>query len=166
MIRCVPQRDSFKLGSAREIFRLCRNITMTIDDESRWTDQELFAYLDEQLTTSMSAELEQELRDSSVLRSRLGRLMGRRNQGDHSIGEIWREQRLSCPERGVLRRYLLDMLDDELKDYIRFHTEIAGCRYCVASLADLTSAAEETPASETRTRRYFESSAGELPKSP
>ncbi|MEX1232422.1 MAG: hypothetical protein WEB58_19405 [Planctomycetaceae bacterium] len=135
-------------------------------DHDRWTDQELFAYLDEQLTTPVLAELEQELRDSATLRTRLARLMTLRNQGDHSVGEIWREQRLSCPERGVLRRYLLGMLDDELKDYIRFHTEIVGCRYCTANLADLSTAGEASaPETETRTKRYFESSAGELPKS-
>lgn len=136
----------------------------TVNDFPRWTDQELFAYLDEQLTTPVLAELEHELRNSAALRARLGRLMTLRNSGEHSVGEIWREQRLSCPDRNVLRRYLLDILDDELKDYIRFHTESVGCRYCNASLADLSTAGDDRPETETRTRRYFESSAGELPK--
>ncbi len=128
-----------------------------------WTDQELFAYLDEQLATPTVSRLEQELRGSTVLRSRLTELISLRNQGEHSVGEIWREHRLSCPDRSVLRRYLLGMLDAEMGEYIRFHAEVVGCRFCTANLGDLSSAAEAAPEQELRRQRYFESSAGELP---
>ncbi|MFN0196835.1 MAG: hypothetical protein ACKVT0_08805 [Planctomycetaceae bacterium] len=128
-----------------------------------WTDQDLFAYLDEQLATPTVTRLEQELRGSSNLRSRLAELISLRNQGEHSVGEIWREQRLSCPDRSVLRRYLLGMLDAEMREYIRFHAEVVGCRFCAANLDDLSTVAEAAPEQELRRKRYFESSAGELP---
>jgi hypothetical protein len=60
---------------------------------------------------------------------------------------------------------LLGALDDEHVDYIRFHIDTVGCRFCAANLADLESQqAEAAEQSTRRRRRYFESSAGYLRK--
>ena len=43
------------------------------------------------------------------------------------------------------------------------HLDVVGCRYCQANLADLENQqAEHDTASQTRRRRYFQSSAGYL----
>jgi hypothetical protein len=38
---------------------------------------------------------------------------GRRDAGVHSLGEIWRRNRVSCPTRQQLGSFLLGILSDE-----------------------------------------------------
>jgi hypothetical protein len=123
----------------------------------------LNAYLDDALSEAETARIEQALRDSESLRRMLRALIQERDRGEHSIGVVWRRQRLSCPSREQLGSYLLQALDGELHDYIDFHLQIIGCAYCLANLADLKSRQEEpVPNVQERRRRYFESSAGYL----
>ena len=87
----------------------------------------------------------------------------RRNAGVHSLGEIWRRHRLSCPTREQLGGFSLQTLPDETTDYIAFHLEIVGCRYCQANLRDLQAQlAEDQQTVQARRRKYFQSSAGYL----
>ena len=129
------------------------------------TDTELLAYLDEALPPAEMARLEQTLRTDASLRQRLTMLAHERDGGGHSLGEIWRRHRLSCPGRAKLGTYLLDALDDATAAYVRFHLDVIGCRPCQANLADLQAqqAAAEPQAVVTRRSRYFQSSAGRLP---
>lgn len=128
-----------------------------------FTDDELIAFLDEQLPVERASDLERSLRDSTALRERLAEQIRRRDQGGHTVGEIWRRNRLSCPNRTTLGSYLLGVLDEQLMDYIQFHLETVGCRYCNAVLSELTDAQSASDADDhQRRRRYFESSAGLL----
>ena len=130
-----------------------------------FTDVELDAYLDESLSSELMSQIEQALRDDESLRQRLAQVIERRDHGLHEVGAIWRRHRLSCPTREQLGSYLLQVLDDEDADYIEFHVETIGCRYCQSSLEDLKQRQEATEAAIGRRRRYFESSAGRLRKS-
>lgn len=127
-----------------------------------YSDQQLLAYLDEMLPADQMASVEQALRQSEALGRRLAGLAQRRDRGDHSVGEIWRRQRLSCPTRSQLGSYLLGTLDGTWAEYIEFHLRTAGCRYCTANLADLEQAHKTTPDTKTRRRKFFQSSAGYL----
>lgn len=128
-----------------------------------FTDDELIAFLDEQLPVERASELEKSLRDSTELRGRLAEQIRRRDQGGHTVGEIWRRHRLTCPNRTTLGSYLLGALDDELLEYIQFHLETVGCRYCNAVVSELSdSQAASAQDNQQRRRRYFESSAGLL----
>jgi len=130
-----------------------------------FSQNDLEAFLDEALPPEEMARIEQQLRNSPQLIKRLAHATGRRDSGVHTLGEIWRRHRISCPSREQLGSYALKALGDEPADYIRFHLEVIGCRYCGASLADLqTQQTDEAVESATRRRRYFESSAGHLPK--
>ncbi len=129
---------------------------------SSYTDAELIAFLDEALPANRSSQIEHELRTDAVLRSRLIEVRGRETAGLHSIGGIWRRSRLSCPTRGQMGQYLLSALTDEHADYIRFHLESIGCRYCQANLADLESAAKASDESKPRRTKYFQTSVGHL----
>lgn len=136
-------------------------------DASHWTDADLLAFLDESLPADAMAEIEAACRDNDPLLRRLATVRGREDAGLHTIGAIWRRQRLSCPDRRQLGQFLLNVLDDDVADYIRFHLERVGCRHCQANLRDLqrqqTDAAESTAARRTR---YFQTSAGYLRKTP
>jgi hypothetical protein len=131
---------------------------------SCFTDAELAAFLDEALPAGRCSELEHELRTNAQLRQRLIEVRGRESAGLHTIGAIWRRARLSCPSRTELGQYILGTLGTDASDYIRFHLDKIGCRYCQANLADLEAAsrADEQPAK--RRQRYFQTSAGYLNK--
>lgn len=127
-----------------------------------FSDDELLAFLDEQLPVNRASTLETMLRDSSDMRQRLAALIRRRDQGGHTIGEIWRRNRLSCPTRATLGSHLLGALDEQLTQYIDFHLQTIGCRICNAVIAELKESRQSQPESTQRRKRYFESSAGML----
>jgi len=124
---------------------------------------DLDAYLDEALSPEEMARVEETLRKDPELREQLAAINARRDAGVHSLGEIWRRHRLSCPPRDQLGSYLLDALPDEQAEYIAFHLEVVRCRYCLANLADLERQEAESPdVVENRRQKYFQSSAGYL----
>lgn len=129
------------------------------------SDAQLSAYLDEALPVAQLAAIERQLRQDAELRQRLSAVIGRQDAGLHSVGEIWRRNRLSCPSREELGQFLLGVLEQGAADYVDFHLQEVGCRYCAANFDDLRSAQQSaagaTPTSARR-RRYFETSAGHL----
>lgn len=129
-----------------------------------FSDDELLAFLDEQLPVERASRLETILRDSSDMRQRLGAMIRRRDQGGHTVGEIWRRNRLSCPTRATLGSHLLGVLDQDLSQYVEFHLNTIGCRICNAVTAELEESRQAPPTMTTRRKRYFESSAGMLRK--
>ena len=127
------------------------------------TREKLHAYLDDALTDAETAQVEQALRGSEPLRRSLRLVMQERDRGDHSLGAVWRRERLTCPTREQLGSYLLQVLDEARQDYIQFHLKTVGCPFCVANLADLEALQKEpVPQAKERRRRYFQSSAGYL----
>jgi len=131
---------------------------------SQFTDAELNAFLEEALPASRCSELEHALRTDRDLRSRLVEVRGRESAGLHTIGAIWRRARLSCPTRGELGQHILGTLAETSSEYIQFHLETIGCRYCQANLADLEETSSENEMPLKRRQRYFQTSAGYLSK--
>lgn len=134
-----------------------------------FTATELEAFLAEALPPARMGALEQALRDGDAeLSAAIAEANGRRDAGLHSLGAIWRRQRLTCPTREQLGSYLLGVLGDDEAGYLRFHLEEIACRPCVANLADLQAkqsasvSASEADASAARQRKYFQSSVGRL----
>ncbi len=127
------------------------------------TREQLDGYLDDALGEAETAQVEQALRQSEVLRRQLRVLMQERDRGEHSLGAIWRRARLTCPTREQLGSYLLQVLEPDFQDYIDFHLKTVACSYCLANLADLQALQQESaPKVRERRRRFFESSAGLL----
>lgn len=120
----------------------------------------LRAYLADELPAGTLARVEKALRDSAELRARLEAVREDRGEaGLHSLGAIWRRNRLTCPTRQQLGSLLLDVLDPDLADYLRFHVEVVGCPFCQANLADLQAKAEaDSPAARTRHEQIHRSS--------
>ena len=130
--------------------------------KSEWTDDELIAWLDEMLPADRIAVLEAELRESESLRHRIASLARSRDDGVHTVGQIWRRNRASCPTRSEIGSYLLGTLDVEAAQYVEFHIRTIGCRYCSANLNDLEDASKKSEDTDQRRRRFFQSSAGYL----
>jgi hypothetical protein len=98
----------------------------------------LRAYLADELPPGTLARVEKALRESAELRALLEDVrQDRVDAGLHSLGAIWRRARLTCPSRQQLGSLLLDALDPDLADYLRFHIDVVECPYCQANLADL-----------------------------
>jgi len=132
------------------------------------SDQDLEAYLDEALPPEQMVAIENALRHSRDLMLRLQEVLSRRDHGGHSVAQIWRRNRLSCPPREVLGAYLLEALSESEAKYVKIHLETVGCTFCLANLQDLRSHA--TPSEmghedvQRRRKRYFQSSIGHLPR--
>ncbi len=101
------------------------------------TPQMLNDYLHDALPEREMVLVERGLRESADLRRQLEEVLGQVDRGEHSLGAIWRRERVSCPTRDHLGGFLLGSLDAGLEDYIQFHLEIIGCPYCRANLDDL-----------------------------
>ena len=130
---------------------------------SQITREQLHAYLEDALSEPETARVEQSLRDDAQLRRQLQQVMQERDRGEHSLGAIWRRERLTCPDREQLGSYLLGVLDQAEQGYLDFHLRTVGCPYCQANLADLQALQKEpAPKAKERRRRFFQSSAGYL----
>jgi hypothetical protein len=130
---------------------------------AKFTSAELEAYLDESLPIERMTAIEEALRNDAALAERLSATNGRRDAGVHSVGEIWRRHRLSCPSREQLGSYLLGVLGTGEADYVKFHVETIECRYCAANLQDLRSQQSAANSEQVQRRqRYFQSSVGHL----
>jgi hypothetical protein len=132
---------------------------------TKFSNSELEAFLDESLPVERMTAIEEALRGDEALQKELTAINGRRDAGVHSLGDIWRRHRLSCPPREQLGSYLLGVLSSDAAQYIAFHVETIQCRYCAASIADLKSqqSAAEGEVAERR-QKYFQSSVGHLRK--
>ncbi len=124
---------------------------------------ELEAYLDEALPADAMARVEEALRSDKSLAGQLADINGRHDAGVHSLGGVWRRARLSCLSHEQLGSYLLEALPSDAADYVTFHLQTVGCRYCTANLADMCAQHDQSDAgADVRRRKYFQSSAGYL----
>jgi hypothetical protein len=125
------------------------------------TDIKLQRFLDEALPAEEMSLIEQQLRNDKSMQLRMKEIIGQREAGLHSLGEIWRRSRLSCPPREQLGGFLLRALPESQIQYIQFHVETIGCRVCKANLEDLKrQRTEDRQIRTTRQSRYFQSSVG------
>lgn len=124
------------------------------------TRQMLRDYLNDALPDAETAAVERALRERPELAELLQEVRQQEIDGGHTLGGIWRRERLSCPTRDQLGAYLLDALDPDLIDYIKFHLNTVGCPFCQANLDDLERLNAE-PARQRR-KRIMDSTAGAL----
>jgi len=79
------------------------------------------------------------------------------------LKHIWQSYRLSCPKRSTIGAYLLETLDDNWHEYVRFHLNRLGCRFCLANLEDLRQKGREKDSQDIYAR-IMESTVGFLQK--
>lgn len=126
---------------------------------------DLEAYLDEALPPEEMAAIEEAMRNDDAVREKLAMIHGRRDAGIHTLGEIWRRYRLTCPSREQLVLFLDERLSDEESAYVSFHLEQIHCRLCVASFEDISiSRQDEDEATVSRRQRLLDRSSTYLKK--
>jgi DNA-binding phage protein len=127
------------------------------------TREQMHAYLDDALGAKETAQVEQALRLDERLRALLQQVMQERDRGEHSLGAVWRRERLTCPSRETLGSWFLQVLDEDEQAYIEFHLHTIECPYCLANLVDLQAQQQETaPVAKERQKRFFQTSAAYL----
>lgn len=117
-------------------------------------------YLNDALPADQAAAVEKAIRADPALQAVVEQVRAEADRGDHTVGGIWRRDRLSCPTRETLGTYLQDVLDPAHAEYVRFHLTDVVCPYCQANLDDLARLHAEPPAARTtRRKRIVDSSA-------
>jgi RNA polymerase sigma factor (sigma-70 family) len=53
------------------------------------------------------------------------------------LTDLWEQLRLSCPKRSTIGAYFLKTLESPWYEYVDFHLQSLGCRFCLANLQDL-----------------------------
>ena len=101
------------------------------------TRQMLRDYMHDALPDAELAAVEKALRESAQLRAAYQEVIEQEDRGEHTVGGIWRRERVSCPTRDQLGGFLLGAGDPDLLEYIDFHLKAIGCPYCQANLDDL-----------------------------
>ena len=108
------------------------------------TRQMLRDYLHDALPDAELAVVEKALRENAKLRALYKEVVEQEDRGEHTVGAIWRRERVSCLSRDQLGSFLLGAGDPELLDYIDFHLKTIGCPVCQANLDDLKKAGKSS----------------------
>ncbi len=129
-----------------------------------FTRETLDAFAREALPEADMATVEKGTRAGPVAAALLREVLAAADPGDHTVGGVWRRERLSCPSREQLGNYLLNAGDADLWRYVDFHLTTVGCTFCRANLDDLRARRDaDARAADDRRRQIFASSAGLLP---
>lgn len=127
------------------------------------TRETLRDYLADALPDAETSAVEQALRTQPAVQALFNQIRQEADRGEHSVGAVWRRERLSCPTREQLGGFLMQALDPDLLEYIDFHLKTVGCSFCRANLDDLEKLqAEPEPPRSARRKRIVDSSAGVL----
>jgi len=128
-------------------FRDLKIIEMLFYGQLRNKDIGRLAGMDEKNVALIKHRWLKQLRASVAQRLRNVDLSALEEPGcaDSLLTEIWEEQRLSCPKRSTVGGYLLNTLDKPWHDYVDFHINQLGCRFCRANLEDLQSQTAQAP---------------------
>jgi RNA polymerase sigma factor (sigma-70 family) len=79
---------------------------------------------------------------------------------DHNLlTRMWEQHRPSCPKRSTVGKFVLGTLDDAWRDYVAYHVETLGCRFCQANLADFQDQTADEPTTSF-CHRIMQSSVG------
>jgi hypothetical protein len=129
------------------------------------TREMLRDFIHESLPDEELVLVEKALREQPSVQALFNQVRQELDRGEHSIGAIWRRERLSCPTREQLGSHILDALDPDLHEYIDFHLKTIGCPHCQANRDDLLKKQSETEEPvKKRRQRILNSSAGVLRK--
>jgi hypothetical protein len=130
-----------------------------------FTRDTLRAFILETLSEQEMAAIEKLMRDSPMMQALHQEMLAHVDAGEHSVGSVWRRERLTCPTREQLGSYLLKAGDTELWQYIDFHLKTIGCEWCLANLDDLTRQQQtQDKQSSRRRKQIYTSSAALLPR--
>ena len=131
---------------AADNLRDLRVIEMLFYGQLRNKDAAGIAGIDEKHVALIKHRALNEVRDHVARNSASGAAAGLPVHGDSMVTEVWEEQRLTCPKRSTIGRYLLGTLEPRWQELVDFHLNRLGCRFCRANLDDLQKKTREDSA--------------------
>jgi RNA polymerase sigma factor (sigma-70 family) len=69
---------------------------------------------------------------------------------DSLLSDLWQSLRPTCPKRTTIGAFLLQTLESPWQNYVDFHLNRLGCRFCCANLDDLSRAPAQPEALHKR----------------
>jgi RNA polymerase sigma factor (sigma-70 family) len=96
----------------------------------------------------LKEKVDRELR-SRGLRQLSGELAA---EGETLLTQVWEDLRPSCPKRNTIGAHVLGTLEDDWNDYVAFHLNKLGCRFCLANLQDLQQKTADDSGDQVRDR--------------
>jgi RNA polymerase sigma factor (sigma-70 family) len=93
------------------------------------------------------------------MREKLLRSGGEESEpSDSMLTAVWEQQRFTCPKRSTIGRFLLGTLEEPWNEYVDFHVNKLGCKFCRANVEDIQ---KGTEAEQKKVQqRIFESTIG------
>jgi len=129
-----------------------RVIEMLFYGQLRNKDVAKIAGIDEKHVALIKHRALNEVRDHVARGARSVAGFGEPPQSDSLVTEVWEEQRLTCPKRSTIGRWLLGTLDGPWQEHVEFHVNRLGCRFCRANLDDLQKKGKEEESTVFRDR--------------
>lgn len=129
-------------GNLRDL----RVIEMLFYGQLRNKDVAKIAGIDEKHVALIKHRALNEVRDHVARNAGARAAAGLPVHGDSMVTEVWEEQRLTCPKRSTIGRYVLGTLEPQWQELVDFHLNRLGCRFCRANLDDLQKKTEEDSA--------------------
>ena len=129
-------------GNLRDL----RVIEMLFYGQLRNKDVAKIAGIDEKHVALIKHRALNEVRDHVTRAAGPRAAAGLPVHGDSMVTEVWEEQRLTCPKRSTIGRYLLGTLEPQWQELVDFHLNRLGCRFCRANLDDLQKKTEQDSA--------------------
>ena len=80
---------------------------------------------------------------------------------EHLLTDLWEVHRFSCPKRSTIGAFMLHTLEADWRQYVDFHLNVLGCRFCRANLDDLQAQSAEGQQEQFQAR-IMESTVGFL----
>jgi RNA polymerase sigma factor (sigma-70 family) len=88
--------------------------------------------------------------------------VGSSELADSTLTQVWESLRPSCLKRSTIGAWRLGTLDADWHDYVSFHIEELGCRFCAANLRDIERAEAAAGKRDLASQRLMQSTIGFL----
>lgn len=137
-----------------ENFRDLQIVEMIFYGQLRNKDVAGVMKMDEKAIALIKHRCLNEIRDHIIAHARLGRADAQwlnspawesAQLAASMITEVWESQRPTCPKRSTIGRLMLGTLEGAWKQYVDFHVNKLGCKFCRANLEDLQKQTDEAP---------------------
>ncbi len=166
------RRDEQREQQEERLWQALRQSIQRLKDEVRFRDLQIFEMVfyaqlrNKEIARILGIDEKQVALVKHRLIKRLaGQLTSDETAADFELADesmlthMWEQHRPSCPKRSTMGKWLLGTLEDPWADYVSFHIETLGCRFCQANSQDLQPASEDDASNSVRDR-IMQSSVG------
>ena len=163
------QKGEQRVEQEDALWRALRKTVQRLKDDNRFRDLQIVEMLfyaqlrNKDIGSLLDIDEKQVALVKHRLVKRLANELGSQSSGDIAdesmLSRLWEEHRPSCPKRSTVGKWLMGTLEQEWDEYVAFHLEKLGCRFCQANRTDLQIDTEPMESHSAR-HRIMQSSVG------